>query len=162
LSYQPGFRFGVYEIVSPLGAGGMGEVFRARDTKLGREAAIKVLPQVFVADPDRVARFQREAQLLAALNHPHIAGIYGLEEHEGARFLVMELVERESLAARLAGGPLAIDEALAIASEISSATRTSRRTGSGSSAPARCGKARRRRRAQWHLKSRSSSTGSRN
>jgi eukaryotic-like serine/threonine-protein kinase len=129
LSYQPGFRFGVYEIVSPLGAGGMGEVFRARDTKLGREAAIKVLPQLFVADPDRVARFQREAQLLAALNHPHIAGIYGLEEHDGARFLVMELVEGESLAARLAGGRLAIDEALAIASEIGQALEAAHEKG---------------------------------
>src|SRR2546422_155070 len=116
-----GSRLGVYEIVSALGAGGMGEVYRARDTKLGRDAAIKVLPDLFVSDPDRVARFQREAQLLAALNHPHIAGVYGLEEHEGARFLAMELVEGESLAERVAGGPLPVDEALAIAREIGQA-----------------------------------------
>ena len=105
---SPGTRLGVYEIVSPLGAGGMGEVDRARDTKLGREVAIKVLPETFVRDRERLARFEREAKLLAALNHPAIATLYGFEDD----FLVMELVEGETLAARLARGPIPIDEAL--------------------------------------------------
>src|SRR3954454_13869374 len=96
-----GFRLGAYEISIPLGAGGMGEVYRARDTKLGRDVAIKILPDVFVCDPERVARFEREAQLLATLNHPHIAAIYGLEESGATRFLILELVEGQSLAQRL-------------------------------------------------------------
>jgi len=121
MALQPGARFGVYEIVAPLGAGGMGEVYRARDSRLGRDAAVKVLPDLFVADADRAARFQREAQLLAALNHPNIAGIYGLEEHDGIRLLAMELVEGESLAERIAAGPLPLDEALAIARQIGQA-----------------------------------------
>ena len=118
-----GTRIGVYEVTAPLGAGGMGEVYRARDTKLGRDVAIKVLAESVVADPDRVARFQREAQVLAALNHPHIASIYGLEEAAGGQFLVMELVEGGTLAERIAhGGPgLAIDEALAIARQVADA-----------------------------------------
>src|SRR5262245_42309397 len=93
-----------YQIVSLLGAGGMGEVYRARDTKLGRDVALKVLPDAFTADPDRVARFQREAQMLAAINHPHIAGIFGLEEATGTHFLVLELVDGESLAEKLHRG----------------------------------------------------------
>jgi len=96
-----GTRLASYEIVAALGAGGMGEVYRARDTKLGRDVAIKILPELFLTDPDRVARFQREAQLLAALNHPNIAGIYGLEETGQTQFLVMDLVDGESLADRL-------------------------------------------------------------
>ena len=107
---SPGTRLGVYEIVSPLGAGGMGEVYRARDTKLGREVAIKVLPETFVRDRERRARFEREAKLLAALNHPAIATLYGFEDD----FLVMELVEGETLAARIARGPIPIDEALSL------------------------------------------------
>jgi serine/threonine protein kinase len=83
----PGTRLGPYEIVAPIDAGGMGEVYRARDTKLNREVAIKVLPEMFAADPERLARFNREAQLLAALNHPHIAHIHGLEEADGIRAL---------------------------------------------------------------------------
>src|SRR5690242_7351728 len=113
-----GSRIGPYEIVSPLGAGGMGEVFRARDLKLGREVAIKVLPEAFAADPDRLARFQREAQVLAALNHPHIAAIYGLEETDGTKALVLELVEGETLADRISRGPIPVDEALPIARQI--------------------------------------------
>src|SRR5213593_776919 len=101
MSLVHGTRLGPYEIAALLGAGGMGEVYKARDTKLGRDVAIKILPDLFVREPERVARFEREAQLLAALNHPHIAGIYGLEEHEGTRFLAMELVEGESLAQRI-------------------------------------------------------------
>ena len=111
MSLTAGFRFGSYEIVAPLGAGGMGEVYRARDTKLNRDAAIKVLPELFARDPDRLARFTREAQTLAALNHPNIAQIYGFEESRGIRALAMELVEGEDLSARIARGPLPIAEA---------------------------------------------------
>jgi serine/threonine-protein kinase len=99
----------------------MGEVYRARDTRLGREVALKTLPAAFTEDPERVARFRREAQLLAALNHPRIASIYGLEEADGHRFLVLELIEGETLADRIARGPLPVDEALAIAREIAEA-----------------------------------------
>ena len=116
-----GTRLGVYEIVAVLGAGGMGEVYRARDTRLGREVAIKVILEAFAGDADRVARFQREAKLLASLNHPQIAALYGLEEAAGEYFLVMELVEGQTLADRLARGPLPVDEALAIAVQIADA-----------------------------------------
>ena len=98
-----GTRFGPYEILAAIGAGGMGEVYRARDTKLNRDVAIKVLPDLFANDPERLARFQREAQVLASLNHPHIAAIYGLEDANGIRALVMELVEGPTLAERIAG-----------------------------------------------------------
>ena len=97
-----GNRLGSYEILSLLGVGGMGEVYRARDTKLNRDVAIKILPELFARDPDRVARFQREAQLLAALSHPNIAAIYGLEEANGSSFLVLELVSPEQAKARKA------------------------------------------------------------
>src|SRR5262245_5129647 len=113
-----GTRLGSYEIVCALGAGGMGEVYRARDTKLGRDVAIKFLSETFVDDPERVARFTREAQLLAALNHAHIGAIYGFEESESLRFLVLELVEGETLAARVARGALPVSEALALARQI--------------------------------------------
>jgi Tol biopolymer transport system component len=116
-----GSKFGPYEIVSVLGAGGMGEVYRARDSRLNREVALKVIPETFSSDADRMARFQREAQLLAALNHPRIAGLYGLEESGGRRALVMELVEGETLAERIARGPLAIEEAIIIAGQIAEA-----------------------------------------
>jgi serine/threonine-protein kinase len=109
-----GTKVGPYEIVSSLGAGGMGEVYRARDARLNRDVAIKALPQAFTLDPDRVSRFEREAQLLAAVNHPNIAGIYGLEAVDGAQYLVLELVPGESLAQRIAAGPLPIREALDI------------------------------------------------
>src|SRR6185503_17573522 len=95
---SPGTTLASYQIISALGAGGMGEVYRARDTTLGRDVAIKVLPEAFAGDPDRVARFQREAQVLAALNHPHIAAIHGLNESNGLRFLVLEFVDGQSLA----------------------------------------------------------------
>src|ERR671923_1168941 len=118
-----GTRLGPYEVSGAIGAGGMGEVYKARDTKLGRDVALKVLPPAFALAPDRVARFRREAQLLAALNHPNIAGIYGLEQAEvvGSGFsrttqaLVLELVEGPTLADRLARGALELDEALPIA-----------------------------------------------
>ena len=116
-----GRRIGVYEIQTLLGAGGMGEVYRARDTKLGREVAIKILPDVFTSAPERLARFEREARMLAALNHPHIAAIYGVEEAEGLRALVLELVEGETLADRLRRGPVPVAEALAIARQIADA-----------------------------------------
>ena len=102
-----GARLGPYEIVSALGAGGMGEVYRARDTKLGRDVAIKVLPASFTSDSERLARFEREARVLASLNHPHIAAIYGLEEADGVRALVLELVEGSTLADRMAQAPVA-------------------------------------------------------
>ncbi len=102
MSLIAGTKLGPYEIISPLGAGGMGEVYRARDTKLGREVALKVVPQAFAADAERMARFQREAQVLASLNHPNIAAIYGLEDSGGVRALVMELVEGPTLAERIA------------------------------------------------------------
>src|SRR6476469_8174968 len=102
----PGSRIGSYEIVDALGAGGMGEVYRARDTKLRREVAIKILPEIFARDPDRVARFQREAELLATLNHPGIAAIYGVDDANGALALVLELVAGETFADRIERGAL--------------------------------------------------------
>src|SRR5262245_47611967 len=117
---RTGARFGPYEVLSALGAGGMGEVYRARDTKLNREVAIKVLPAAFTGDPDRLARFEREARILASLNHPHIASIYGLEEAPGGHALILELVEGETLARRLERG-LRIAEALEIAHQIADA-----------------------------------------
>src|SRR6202022_1232376 len=117
MSVAPGARLGVYEIVAPLGAGGMGEVYRAHDTKLGRNVALKILPESFTHDLERLARFRREAQVLAALNHPHIGAIYGLDEAKGQKFLVLELVDGETLADRLKRGALPLDEALAIAKQ---------------------------------------------
>ncbi|MCM2257959.1 MAG: serine/threonine protein kinase, partial [Vicinamibacteria bacterium] len=116
-----GSRLGAYEVVATIGAGGMGEVFRARDTKLGREVAIKVLPAAFAQDAERVARFRREAQILAALNHPNIAAIYGLEEGEGRLALVMELVDGEDLSQRVKRGAIPVDEALQVAKQIAEA-----------------------------------------
>src|SRR5713101_6844192 len=105
-----GTQLGSHEITGLLGKGGMGEVYRARDTKLKREVAIKVLPEEFSRDSGRVSRFQREAELLALLNHPNIAAIYDLEEAQGSQFLVMELVEGETLAERIAREPIPVDE----------------------------------------------------
>ena len=113
-----GKRLGAYEIIGLLGAGGMGEVYRARDTKLRREVAIKVLPREFQNDPARLVRFEREALVLASLNHSHIAAIYGLEEFQGLRFLVLELVEGPTLAERIASGPIPADEAVGTAVQI--------------------------------------------
>jgi hypothetical protein len=114
----PGVRLGTYEIVGVLGFGGMGEVFRAHDTKLKRDVAIKALPQQFSGDPERVARFQREAEVLASLNHANIASIYDFEEAGDARFLILELVEGETLAQAIARGPMPLDEALRITAQI--------------------------------------------
>ena len=129
MTLAPGTRLGPYEILSPLGAGGMGEVYRARDSKLNREVAIKVLPDLFASDPERLARFQREAQVLASLNHPNIAHIHGLEESGGARALVLELVEGETLAERIANGPIPVDEALGIARQIADALEAAHEKG---------------------------------
>ena len=114
MALSSGYRLGQYEVLALLGAGGMGEVYRARDTKLVRDVALKVLPEVFALDPERLARFKREAQVLASLNHPHIAHVYGLEESGGTIALVMELVDGEDLSQRLTRGPIPIDEALRI------------------------------------------------
>ncbi len=117
-----GKQIGVYRIDSLLGAGGMGEVYRARDTKLGRDVAVKFLPHAFTNDPDRLARFEREARMLASLNHPHIGGIYGFEQYDGAPALVLELVEGLTLAERLAlRGPISVSESLGIAKQIADA-----------------------------------------
>src|SRR5678810_614593 len=124
-----GAHLGAYEIVSAIGAGGMGEVYRARDTRLKRDVALKILPESFASDPDRLARFQREAEVLASLSHPNIAGIYGLEESDGVRALVMELVEGETLADRIARGPISVDEALPIAKQIAEALEAAHEQG---------------------------------
>ena len=112
----PGTRLGSYEIAALIGSGGMGEVYRATDTKLGRDVAIKVLPREFARDPERLARFEREARVLASLNHPNIAAIYGFEQHDGVPYLVLEFVPGETLR-----GPLALDEALPVARQIAEA-----------------------------------------
>ena len=130
----PGTRIGSYEIAAPLGQGGMGEVYRARDTRLKREVAVKVLPEGLSHDPDRLARFQREAQVLAALKHPNIGAIYGLEESAGEdgapiRALVLELVDGDTLADRIARGPLPADEALPIVKQIAEALEAAHEQG---------------------------------
>ena len=121
MALTSGTRLGSYEVLAPLGAGGMGEVYRATDTKLKREVALKVLPEEFARDPQRMVRFEREAQILAALSHPNIAAIYGLEESGSARALVMELVEGPTLGERIAQGALPLEEALPIAKQIAEA-----------------------------------------
>ena len=125
----PGTQLGTYEILSPLGKGGMGEVWRARDSKLGREVAIKTLPEEFAQDEERLARFEREAKLLASLNHPNIAAIYGLEEHNGTRFLVLELVEGDTLADRLNRGAIPVEESLTLALQIAEALEAAHEKG---------------------------------
>jgi len=129
MTLASGSKLGPYEILSPLGAGGMGEVYRARDTKLGRNVAIKILPPELVDDPGRLARFRREAHVLATLNHPRIASIYGFEEAEGQPFLVMELVEGEDLSRRLSRGRIPLDEALAIARQMAEALEAAHEKG---------------------------------
>src|SRR5438046_1254959 len=124
-----GAQLGFYEVTALLGRGGMGEVYRARDTKLKRDVAIKVLPEEFLDDRDRLSRFQREAEVLASLNHPNIAAIYDLQEAEGSRFLVLELVEGETLADRIARGPIPIEEALDIAKNICEALEAAHEKG---------------------------------
>src|SRR6202049_2556077 len=129
MSLAPGTRLGAYEVLALLGAGGMGEVYRARDTRLQRDVAIKVLPDLFANDHERMARFQREAQVLASLNHPHIGGIYGLEETDSVKALVLELVEGPTLADRIAQGQIPLDEALPIARQIAEALEAAHEQG---------------------------------
>ena len=128
-SLLTGLRIGPYQLLDLLGVGGMGEVYRARDERLGREVAVKVLPRAFSADPERLARFQREARLLAALNHPHIAAIYGVEEGDGLNALVLELVDGSTLADRLQRGPVPVVEALTIAHQIADALESAHERG---------------------------------
>jgi len=129
LTLTAGVRLGVYEVIASIGEGGMGQVFRARDTKLDRDVAIKALPEAFAHDADRLARFQREAKTLASLNHPNIAAIYGLEESGGMTALVMELVEGDDLSQRIARGAIPLDEALSIAKQIAEALEAAHEQG---------------------------------
>jgi serine/threonine-protein kinase len=117
----PGTRLGPYEILSAIGAGGMGEVYRARDTKLGRDVAVKVLSEAFTKDPQRMARFEREAKVLASLNHPNIASIYGLDDPNNLEALILELVEGPTLADRIKQGAIPVEDALRIAKQIAEA-----------------------------------------
>ena len=126
---EPGTTLGPYSVTAKIGEGGMGEVYQARDTKLDRDVALKVLPEAFTADPDRLARFEREAKVLASLNHPNIGSIYGLEEAEGVKALVLELVEGPTLADRIRQGPIPIDEALPIAKQIAEALEAAHEQG---------------------------------
>ena len=124
-----GSRLGHYDVTALIGEGGMGQVYQATDTKLKRQVALKILPEAFSADPERLARFQREAEVLASLNHPNIAAIYGLEESDGVRALVIELVEGQTLADRIKQGPIPIDEALPIAKQIAEALEAAHEQG---------------------------------
>ena len=129
MAFTPGTRLGVYEVNAPIGEGGMGQVYRAMDTTLGRQVAIKILPDAFASDPERLARFEREARTLASLNHPHIAAIYGFEKSAGVHALVMELVEGEDLSQRIARGAIPFDEALPIAKQIADALEAAHEQG---------------------------------
>ena len=129
MALEVGSRHGHYDVTALLGEGGMGQVWQATDTQLGREVALKILPDAFAADPDRLARFKREAQILASLNHPNIAAIHGIEEAEGTRALVLELVEGPTLADRIAKGPIPLDEALPIAKQIAEALEAAHEAG---------------------------------
>ncbi len=129
MSLAPGTRLGPYEILAPLGAGGMGEVFRAHDTKLGRQIALKILPRAFASDPQRVARFRREARVLASLNHPNIGSIHGVEEVKGVSALVLELVDGRTLAERLSDGPLPTADALRVARQLADALEAAHEKG---------------------------------
>ncbi len=129
MSLTPNTKLGLYEILAPIGAGGMGKVYKARDTKLGREVAIKVLPAAFAENEERLARFEREARLLASLNHPNIATLFDLQESEGTHFLVLELVPGETLAERIAKGPIPVDEALPLFEQIAEGLESAHKKG---------------------------------
>ena len=129
MALEVGSRLGHYDVTALIGEGGMGQVYQATDTKLNRQVALKILPEAFATDPDRLARFQREAQVLASLNHPNIAQIHGIEESENTRALVLELVEGPTLADRIAKGPIPIDEALPIARQIAEALEAAHEAG---------------------------------
>src|ERR687887_578591 len=129
MTVGPGVRLGPDEIIAAIGAGGMGEVYRARDTKLNRDVALKILPATFASDPERLGRFHREAQVLAALNHPHIGAIYGFEDSGETHALVLEFVDGPTLADRIAQGPIPFDEALPIAIQIAEALEAAHEQG---------------------------------
>jgi len=129
MTIPAGTRLGAFEVSSLLGVGGMGEVYRARDTKLGREVALKLLPEFLARDEEKLKHLEREAHLLASLNHPNIATLHGLEESEGHRFLVMELVPGETLAERLARGRLSIEESLSVLRQIGEALEAAHEKG---------------------------------
>ena len=129
MALEVGSRLGHYDVTALIGEGGMGQVYQATDTKLKRQVALKILPEAFSADPERLARFQREAEVLASLNHPNIAAIHGLEEAEGIRALVLELVEGPTLADRIKRGPIPLDEALPIAKQIAEALEAAHEKG---------------------------------
>ena len=129
MTLNPGTKIGPYEIVSSLGAGGMGEVYRARDARLGRDVAIKSLPDAFASDPERLARFEREARLLASLNHSNVASIHGIEEVDGRRYLVLEFVDGETLAARLSRGALPVDESIDVCRDIAAGVEAAHENG---------------------------------
>ncbi len=129
MALQPGTRLGPYEITAQIGVGGMGEVYRARDTKLDRDVAIKVLPGSLAGDPDRIARFQREAKLLASLNHPNIGTIHGLEDADGTTALILELVEGDTLAERIQRGAIPVADALKLALQIAEALEAAHEKG---------------------------------
>src|SRR4029450_744439 len=124
-----GRRLGSYEVLATIGAGGMGEVYRARDSKLNRDVALKILPEAFAADADRLARFKREAQVLASLDHPNIGAIYGFEDSEGVHALVLQLVDGPTLADRIAKGPMPLDDALLVARQIAEALEAAHERG---------------------------------
>src|SRR5262245_36735338 len=129
MSLSAGKRVGAFEILAAIGAAGMGAVYRARDLKLDRDVAIKVLPEGFVDEPDPIARSRREARVLASLNHPHIAAIYGVEETADTQFLILELVEGETLAQQLKAGPLPFDDALKVARQFADALEAAHEQG---------------------------------
>ena len=129
MALEVGSRLGHYDVTALIGEGGMGQVWQATDTQLHRDVALKILTDAFAADPDRLARFQREAQVLASLNHPNIAQIHGIEEAEGTRALVLELVEDPTLADRISKGPIPLDEALPIAKQIAEALEAAHEAG---------------------------------
>ena len=124
-----GSRLGHYDVTALIGEGGMGQVYQATDTKLNRQVALKILPEAFATDPDRLARFQREAQVLASLNHPNIAAIHGLEDSEGTKALVLELVEGPTLADRIGQGAIPLEETLPIAKQIAEALEAAHEAG---------------------------------
>ncbi len=136
MALNVGSRLGHYDVTALIGEGGMEQVYQATDTKLNRQVALKVLPEAFATDPDRLARFQREAQVLASLNHPNIAAIHGLEEADGVRALVLELVEGPTLADRIKQGPIPLDEALPIAKQIAEALEAAHEQGGLGTVPA--------------------------
>jgi serine/threonine protein kinase len=129
MAIPSGTRLGSYEVIAQIGAGGMGEVYRARDMKLGRDVAIKVLPEAFANDAERLSRFQREAKMLAALNHPNIATIHGFEQFGDTSYLVMELVPGQTLAERVSAGALKLEEALKVAGQIAEALESAHQKG---------------------------------